>query len=256
MPARRTVLRASLGATAAGLMATAGTGSAMAAGRGGTGGRPDPELPDIPGMKGDRRANELWYRLDQATLYHPSKEFTEAYEALVAHYGKGWDGEILNTWRRLVTTPGYQREFTEYTTPAHGPFEVMSRVQLEVFDSVYDRHDPRLAQAFGWFGQGVLYDPRTEALHVMTGHPPGGYPVWHAILRAMMFLDIDTRRWAELAPLNAFGCAVQLYADPDQENVNPPLPEKTVRRLAAYWLPRGPEQLDVDYQSFPYPEQP
>ncbi|MGP3948703.1 hypothetical protein [Streptomyces sp. 7N604] len=249
-PERRDVLRASVGLAAGAMLVGGGALPAAAVGR------PDPELPEIPGMHGDRRANEMWYLLDQATLYQPSQEFKDAYFALVDIYGKGWDNVLLNTWRRMVAAPEYPENFAEFVTPARGPFEVMSRVQLEVFDAVYDRHDPRLVQAFAEFGQGMLYDPRTQALHIMTGRPPGGYPVWHVVMRAMMFLAIDRRRWAGLAPLNAFGCAVQLRADPDLEHLNPPLPDKTVRRLAAHWLPRSARQLDVAFQSFPYPQQP
>ncbi|MGW7350698.1 hypothetical protein [Streptomyces sp. NPDC054784] len=246
-PGRRHVLLAS-GALAAVAAVPAAASSAAAAPVG-------PELPDIPGMSGDRRANELWYLLDQATLYEPSQEFTDAYHALVAHYGPGWDNILLGTWRRLVTTPTYRREFTDFVAPVRGPLEVMSRVQLGVFDAVYHPADPRLVRAFAEFGQGVLYDPRTGALHVMTGTPPGGYPVWHVVMRAMTFLDVDRHRWERLAPLNAFACAVHLTADPDLEHVNQPLPRRTVRRLAAHWLPRGITRLDEDFQSFPYPQQ-
>jgi hypothetical protein len=248
-PERREILRASAALTAGAALAVGGAGAAVAASS-------DPELPEIPGMSGDRRANEVWYLLDQATLYHPTQEFKDAYYALVSLYGGGWDNTLLNTWRKMVTTATYQADFTDFVTPARGPLEVMSRVQLDVFDAVYRPGDPRLVRAFAEFAQGVLYDPRTQALHIMTGKPPGGYPVWHVVMRAMMFLGIDRRRWDRFAPLNAFACAVQLTADPDLEHINEPLPARTVRRLAAHWLPRGITQLDQDFQSFPYPQQP
>ncbi len=87
----------------------------------------------------------------------------------------------------------------------------------------------------------------------MDGNPPIGYHVWHVYLRAMMFLDIDWRRWRELDPMIAYAWALQSVAKPDPNKVNLPLPHKTVSRLAAAWLPRTPEQLDVAFQSFPYP---
>lgn len=258
-PARRDVLRASLGAAATALVVGGATlPAAAAAGRGAAraaGGPGDP-LPPVPGMRGDRRANELWYQLDQATLYHPSQEFTDAYLGLAALFGGAWDRTVLNTWRELVVSPAYRERFTEFTAPGRPHFEVISRIQLGVFDSVYRPADPRLVPAFAAFAQGTLYDPRTGALHVMTGSPPGGYPIWHVVMRAMMFLGIDAHRWAALAPLNAFGCAVQLRAKPDLEHVNQPLPEGTVRLLAARWLPLGLRQLDAGFQSFPYPEEP
>ncbi|MEU0772042.1 hypothetical protein [Streptomyces albogriseolus] len=250
-PLRRDILRVSAALAAGAALPVVGGAVPTA-----TAAPADPGLPEIPGMLGDRRANEVWYLLDQATLYQPSKEFADAYYALVELYGGGWDNTVLNTWRRMVTGPEYPADFTDYVAPARSALEVMSRVQLETFDAVYRPRDPRLVRAFAEFGQGMLYDPRTGALHIMTGRPPGGYAVWHVVMRAMMFLDIDRGRWAHMANLNAFGCAVQLEADPDLENVNPPLPEKTVRRLAAHWLHRGVRRLDVDFQSFPYPQQP
>lgn len=109
-PGRRELLRASAALTAGAALVVGGAGAAAAAPYG-------PELPEIPGMLGDRRANEVWYLLDQATLYHPSQEFTDAYYALVSLYGGGWDNTLLNTWRKMVTTDGYRRDFTDFVTP-------------------------------------------------------------------------------------------------------------------------------------------
>jgi hypothetical protein len=254
--------RAVLGATAGAL--GIGLGGALVPATASAGGHPDlwtprptdPGLPDVPGMAGDRRANELWWRLDEATLYHPTPEFTAAYLGIAALYGNSWDVVVVRRWLEMVRSPQYPRDFAAYMAPARPHLEVMSRVQLEVFDSVYRPGDPRLAPAFAWFAQGLLLDPRTGNLHIMTGRPPGGYPVWHVVLRAMMVLGVDSARWGRLAPLNAFGCWVQLAADPDLENLNQPLPQRTVRRLAGHWLRRTPRQLDVDFLSFPYPDAP
>jgi hypothetical protein len=111
-------------------------------------------------------------------------------------------------------------------------------------------------RAFEYFAEGVLYDPRRpqDPVHVMDGVPvPVGYPVWHAYARAMMLLGIDTRHWREVLPVIAFGCALQLKAKPNLTKVNPPLPPSVVRKTAAETLPLNTRQLDVFYQTFPYP---
>ncbi|MGA6164581.1 hypothetical protein [Amycolatopsis magusensis] len=88
----------------------------------------------------------------------------------------------------------------------------------------------------------------------MDDVPPVGYHIWHAILQAMMFLDIDRVRWAAMDPLIAFAWAVQAVAKPQPREVDPPLPRATVRDLAISWLPRKPERLDRDFRSLWYPE--
>ncbi|UNO44334.1 hypothetical protein [Streptomyces sp. MST-110588] len=274
---RRHVLRTALAATAAvgagqtGWAATAAAGPASGAGTGaGTGagaataaGRGSgPDLPPVPGMHGDRRANEMWYLLDQLTFYHPSQEVRDAYNAIGSYLGGGIELPLRDRWLEMVRTPEYPRNFTAFVTPVKQPMEVLSRVQLHVYEeTVYGPGDPRLTAAFGYFGEGVLYDPRSEdpatPVHTMgygpNGEPPIGYHVWYVYLRSMMFLGIARERWARIAPLIAFAWALQSLAKPAEGRVNPPLPRRMVAEQAVRRLPRGTRQLDQDFQSLPYP---
>ncbi|GAA4800186.1 hypothetical protein [Streptomyces ziwulingensis] len=243
---RRHVMRAALagGAVAAGV-ARGGAGAVAAAG---------PALPDVPGMLGDRRANEFWYRFDEATFYRIAPELRTAYEAIARHLGDDYEASFYETWRTLRGSAGYPENFTAHVAPIRAPLAVLSRAQLDVAHRCY-RHDTRgLADAFGYFGQGVLYDPRRKSrIHTMGGDPPGGYHTWYVFMRAMMLLDIDRLRWSVLAPMNAFAWAAQTVARPHQQEANPPLPASTVRRLERRWLPRPVRRLDHDFRSFPYP---
>jgi hypothetical protein len=249
---RRQVLRVSLGMAAA---VAAGTAAAHPAAAAGSGER----FPDVPGMSGDRRANELWYQFDEATLYNRTQEVDEAFDALGAYLGNLERG-MRTKWLELVAQPGYPHTFTEFVTPIKQPLEVISRTQLDVLDRYYGRRHHQLVRAFRWFGEGVLYDPRGHApflVHTMNSTPtipPPGYHTWYAYLRGMMLLGIDTRRWARLAPAIAYAWALQTVAKPAHDKVNPSLPEPTVRRLAATWLVKDIDRLDQDFQSFPYPE--
>lgn len=249
---RRQVLTVSLGAAAAAALASAGALPAAAAGH--TGG----ELPPVEGMSGDRRANELWYRMDDATLYNSAQEVKDAYTALNAYLGNLESG-LREKWFTLVTSPDYPRNLVEFVTPIKPQLEVLSRTQLGVFDTYYGGRHDRLGQAYGWFGEGVLYDPRGHApylvhtMNTVNNQPPPGYHTWYVYLRAMMVLGISARRWERIAPLVSFGWAMQSTARPVQDAVNPPLPRRTVRRLAATWLTKDIRQLDRDFQSFPLP---
>jgi hypothetical protein len=181
-------------------------------------------LPPVPGMLGDRRANEVWYQLDEIALYNPSQETRDAYTALFGYLGQE---------------------------------STLSKLQLGNFDRFYRGDEAGLTKAFADFGQGVLFDPRREPVssevHTMDGDPPSSYHFWHAIQRAQMLLGIDRHRWARIDPMLGFAWALQSVAKPDHRHVNPGLPAGQVRAFARYWLPREPAQLDHDFQSSPYP---
>ncbi|MFG2112103.1 hypothetical protein ACGFRB_05600 [Streptomyces sp. NPDC048718] len=249
---RRQVLRVSLGVGAAAAVGLMGSEQAAAVGL-------HDELPEVPGMSGDRRANEFWYRLDEATLFHSAQEVKDAYRDIKAHVGNIERG-MREKWLEMVAQPGYPSNYADFLAPVKGPLEVLSRTQLGVIDRYYGRRHHRLVQAFGWFGEGVLYDPRGYApflVHTMNSTPvvpPPGYHTWYAYMRGMMLLDIDRPRWERIAPALAFAWAVQSTAKPAQDKVNPPLPEHTLRRLAATWLVKDTDTLDQDFQSFPYPD--
>jgi hypothetical protein len=217
------------------------------------------DLPAVPGMLGDRRANELWYQFDEVTMYKSSRELTDAYIAIGELFGGDVERSVLARWQELSKSPEYPHNYAQLVAPVRGALEVLSRAQLDVFDAYYRKRGFGLASAFIDFGQGVLFDPRRadveSEVHSMNGNPPRGYHTWHAYMRAMMLLGVDTERWESIATYNALAWAIQTVAKPDLRKVNPALPRVTVARLAANWLPRSPRQLDADFQSFPYPQQ-
>ncbi|MFG1670726.1 hypothetical protein [Streptomyces sp. Y7] len=252
---RRQVLRTSVGtAVAVGL----GAGGLLAAAPGASAAVNTPRhdaFPEVPGMLGDRRANELWYQFDEVTLYNASPELEQAYADIATALGDKWERAIFDTWMSMAKSSEYPHNFTEYVTPIRGPLQVLSKAQLGVLDTYYRPHSRGLVSAFADFAQGVLYDPRRERpVHTMNGNPPPGYHIWFIFMRAMTLLGIDRHRWECIAPINAMAWAVQTIAKPDQWNVKEPLPRATVAREAAKWLPRGITRLDRDFQSYPYPE--
>jgi hypothetical protein len=214
-------------------------------------------LPPVPGVLGDRRANELWYQLDEISLYHPSQEVQDAYAVLFPFIQENAPEGLYEKWRALSREPSYPGNYAEFAKPVAQPLRILSTLQLDNFDHFYRGDDAGLTNAFAAFGQGILFDPRrAEAeseVHTMNGNPPNGYHFWHAVQRAQMFLGIDRHRWARIHPMLGFAWALQSIAKPDHRHVNPGLPREQVRAEARYWLPRSSAQLDQDFQSAPYP---
>ncbi|WP_410671887.1 hypothetical protein [Amycolatopsis sp. cmx-4-68] len=244
---RRNLLKLGAVATVAGSALLAGTGTAAAA----------EDLPPVPGMLGDRRANEVWYQLDEQSLFHRAQEIQDAYAVLFPFIQQNAPEGLYAKWRELSREPGYPGNYAEFVKPIEQPLRTLSKLQLDNFDRFYRWDHEGLVNAFAAFGQGILFDPRRVAeeseVHTMNGNPPSGYHFWHSIQRAQMFLDIDRHRWARINPLLGFAWALQSIAKPDHRHVNPALPREQVRAAARYWLPRTPAQLDRDFQSSPYP---
>jgi hypothetical protein len=215
-------------------------------------------LPPVPGMLGDRRANELWYQLDEISLYHPSQAVQDAYAVLFPFIQEHAPEGLYEAWRALSLEPGYPRNYAEFVKPVEAPLKTLSTLQLDNFDRFYRHDDEGLTSAFAAFGQGILFDPRRapdeSEVHTMNGNPPNGYHFWHAIQRAQMLLGIDRHRWTRINPMLGFAWALQSIAKPDHRHVNPALPREQVHAAARYWLPRSPAQLDRDFRSSPYPD--
>src|SRR3954465_12987306 len=130
---RRHLLRASAGAAA--LAGLAVTGVAPARAPPGLGpGRPS-TLPPVPGMLGDRRANEVWYQLDEVALYHPSPELLAAYKAVGLQAGGNIEGGVRGLWEEMSKSPDYPGNYRDFMAPVEESLRVISDIQLGVFDS-------------------------------------------------------------------------------------------------------------------------
>lgn len=251
-----TTRRRFLLAAAAGLPVAMGLGT-MSTAQAATASLPSSarDLPHVPGMRGDRWANEFWYQFDEETSLAPSRRLRDAYKAIGSYVGGDIRSGLRDRWLSLSRLPEYPQNFISFVTPLAGPLEVVSSVQLQVIDRFYPCKGDGIVAAFASFGEGVLYDPRRAAIHheVHTMDDLADYQTWHAYQRAMMFLGISRRRWEELAPVTAFAWAVQSLAMPEQRVVNPPLPAWLLNRLACTWLHRDQHELDEAFQSLPCP---
>lgn len=245
-------------ATSLGVLAAAGIGT-TAAGRPAAAepaeGQPDCPFPPVPGMVGDRRANEFWYQYDEKFLYHPSPEILQAFAICLRLFGS-FD-QFVEKWRESRRSADYPTSFVALAAQAKPQLAVISSAQIDHINEYY-RHNRRgLSGAFADIGMGCLYDPRRgpgEKAHMMgTGNPTAAWHRWHVITRAMMFLDIDKEWWAGVLPMIGYGWVVQTIADPKVDAYNPRLPAATLSRLERAWLRKSSRELDKDFDSFPYP---
>lgn len=217
----------------------------------------DPHLPDVPGMLGDRRANELWYVYNQTFRAAPPAEVQAAYQA-IGEIADGSVAGVLTLYRESRRSGTYPRAFAERVVPVRAAFATLSRLQLAAFDRYYRHRD--LTRPFLYLGEGSLYDPRMPGdskVHMLdlgpNGEPPEGWHLWHAVNRALILLGIDARRWRAIDPLVGLGWSTQSIAKPNPDTVNPPLNRRTADRLIRQWRHRDTTEIDAAFDSFPYP---
>ncbi|WP_327393421.1 hypothetical protein OG533_35810 [Streptomyces sp. NBC_01186] len=216
--------------------------------------RGDPDLPDVPGMSGDRLANEFWYQFDEVTYFKQSPQLKAAYEEIGKHVGGNPLKGVREAWIRLSGSSGYPASYTAFLRPVRDALQVVSSAQTGVFEAYYGKSPHGVFDTMSYFAQGVLFDPRRapvqSEVHTMDGDPPLNYHTWHAYCYANVLLGIDRRFWAAFIPFNGFAWGLQLRAKPDTRKVNPAQPRKVVARLAASWLPGGPERTDARLLEF------
>ncbi|MFF4122852.1 twin-arginine translocation signal domain-containing protein [Microbispora rosea] len=255
-PSRRSVLKASvvtLGAIGAGIPLS---GPAFAADY-----NPaprDPEFPDVEGMRGDRRANELWYTYENVFQYQATAEIIDAYTTIGAVAG-GSPERLYPLYQQHRQAGTYPDGFIAQMAPAKDALEYLSRLQLDIYDRFYRHDDNGLTAAFIWFGEGVLFDPRmpygsrTHMMNVKPGEPPQNWHAWHPIIRATVFLGIDVMRWIEINRLVGIGWTIQSITKPQAGADNPYLDKKSVHNVVKTWRHMSPARMDDMFDNFPYP---
>ncbi|NEC92588.1 Tat pathway signal sequence domain protein [Streptomyces sp. SID12501] len=250
---RRSALRAALGvagATAAASLLGATPAEAH--------GRRHPSLPEVPGMVGDRWANEFWYEYDEMSYYTPSQEMKDAVGAIITPFG-GFT-KTYDAWVATRTSGRYPRSFLELIQPNKAAFEVLSREQIKVYDRFYGNDPQGLVLAFQEYGQGTLFDPRRpvgQKVHMMNYTPPSpthAYHRWHPFLAGFALLGIERRYWTHINRLAGTAWELQSLAQPITDRPdNPHLPRHTVRHITAKWLCRDRQELDTAFDASPFP---
>ncbi|GAA0340109.1 Tat pathway signal sequence domain protein [Streptomyces blastmyceticus] len=259
---RRAVLRTALGAGAALGAVGLTAGAARAATPGTTpAGAGEPGVPDfspVPGMQGDRRANEFWYQYDQKFYVQPTPETGQAIGKIVGPMG-GFQA-IWDVWLQHYKGGAYPQSFIDLVAPSRDSLVLLSREQRGVYDTYFAGRPDDLVLAFQEFGQGTLYDPRPTAgnrIHMMNFTPPDpthSYHRWHMFLRAFALLGIDGDWWTHIHRLAGLGWELHSIAKPRIDATdNPHLSKALVDRLTKKWLKRSPAEIDQAFSVFPYP---
>jgi hypothetical protein len=145
-------------------------------------------------------------------------------------------------------------------TPLRAGLQTISTGQLALVDQHLLGDAEIMRFSFEDFAQGVLFDDRRPAgvkVHMMdtsgVTNPPIGYHRWYALARAMVFTGIDAARWTQLLSFIALAWAIQSEARPVQDTHNPPMDAARLQTLRDAWLPRNPDELDNNFDNYPYP---
>lgn len=254
---RRQLLRGAVGAGAATGLALVAGAPARASTRDSAGHGPD--LPPVPGMHGDRRANELWYVYEQVFAFNPTPEMLAAYAAIGEAAG-GSMKDLVDVYLNTRRQNNYPHGFYDLVVPARNAYALLSTLQLDVYRQYYGRNWAALGAAFVAMGEGSLYDPRMPdglKVHMMNygsnGEPPESWHTWHAIIRAMTLLDIEPRKWNVVDRFVGMGWTAQSIARPVTDAVNPPLSRRTAQQVVRQWRDRSPGEVDAAFDAYPYP---
>jgi hypothetical protein len=198
-----------------------------------------------------RVAMDFWFDFDNRFQDAPTQE------ALQAMIGLGSMDTLVDRFVQRVGEGTVATAFRDDVAPLRPALVALSRLQLAAFDQHFKGDDDRQRIAFEHFGQGDLFDDRRPGnqVHMMDGGvtPPIGYHRWHAILRAMMVLDIDADRWQAIGGHVALAWAIQSEARPRQGRHNPPLPPARLATLRTHWLARTDDEIDAAFASGPRP---
>jgi len=217
-------------------------------------------FPPVPGMKGDRGANEFWYTYEQRFHYNVTDQIRAAYGAISACTSQGSFATIRADYQKHRANGTWPQGYVQQFAPAKDAFAYLAELQADVQNQFYDNDPIGLAGAFFQFGEGTLYDPRSPVgskCHLMDDSDngrPRGFHVWHGIIRATVLLGVKPARWDTICRFNALAWAVQSIQKPTVDSdSNPPVPPVKRAELEAYWLTRSIDQLDDAFDSYPYP---
>ncbi len=201
-----------------------------------------------------QQGNDFWFEYDDHFLFHPSTEVRQALQII-----RGAD-YIRTRWKERRRTNTYPAGFLTDVTTLRAGLVTLSRHQLQIVDRHFPADTESLRLAFEDFGQGVLFDDRRQPgtkVHMMDtsspANPPIGYHRWHTIISALLLLDIDAARWAELNKYVTLAWAIQSEALPVQDTHNPGLSAIRVQAHRDFWLLKTLPELDAAFDSFPYP---
>lgn len=254
---RRGLLRASLvSATAVGAGLAVGAASASAGER-----HPGPpEIPDVPGMHGDPFNNEFWYQYDEAFLYHPSVTVKAALTAITEELGSVQAAFAL-AWQEHRANGTFPDGFVAEFLPVKEPLTVVADAQFDVMHRFFrpERREAAVGVRRLRPGRALRSAPLSRPARTHDGlpgrhraagrlprlalHHPGPDPVGHrpeAVERRRPprrsrlggAIHREAGHRCHRQPAAAAGCAR-------------PADRRVVRR--------SPEEMDTEFDNFPYP---
>ena len=206
-------------------------------------------------MKSDRQqAIDFWYEFDNYFQYNVPQEIIDAYNSLFSI------GDLRHLFRVHRRNGTYPQGFKQEVSPVKNTIIFLAQKQLDIINKYFEAKGDSEQKAFEDFGQGVLYDNRRDPpdkIHKMDGgrnNPPIGYHRWHAFIRALVFVGGEEKRWLEIDRNLGLGWNIQSILKPLDDNPkNPELPSHRLTQLRTIWLSKSFDELDSEFDNFPYP---
>jgi hypothetical protein len=201
------------------------------------------------------QAIEYWFAFDNAFLFQPAADIIQAYQQMGGP----------DAFRRLfITTRAegtYPAAFDQQAQAVAGGLLHLADAQLAIMDEHFPNEPDSIRLAFEAFGQGILFDDRRrvgDKVHKMdiggAANPPIGYHRWHPFIRAAVAAGADPERWLHIDRCVGLAWQIQSVAKPEEDNPsNPGLPEEELAGLRERWMSRSADQLDVEFDSTPFP---
>jgi len=177
----------------------------------------------------------------------------------------GYFGGILEMWREQRLHHQYPDGFLKKIEPHKEHISFLFDEQIRIMNFHFGGDPERERTAFEDFGQGVLFDDRMPVgfkVHMMDIFPVSGttgatrgYHRWHAFIRASTLLGLVSDQKMQLDQLIGLAWAIQSYLRPKQDtHDNPILDYDKLSRLRDKWLAFSSEELDREFEKFPYPD--
>ena len=207
-----------------------------------------------------KAATDFWFEFDDVFLFNRPSEVTKALSKMIDSPHDGLD-LYLNQFQKSRRAGTYPKTFIEAAKFGRRPdgLHEISDLQWRVMDSHFGGNLKNLRLAFEEFGQGVLFDDRRQIgdkVHKMdTGPGPAiGYHRWHSIIRAAVFAGVDSVHWLKIDRLVGLAWEIQSASKPVEDKPNNPrLGTAHLNELRKKWTALRFDQIDDQFESFPFP---
>jgi hypothetical protein len=216
----------------------------------------------------EKTAMDFWYEYDDYFLFHAPMEIQSALQKVDPY------GQLVELFRVHVQNNTLDTEFKSAIQENKEYLRLLSSNVIRIIDKFFDGKNDLQQKAFELFAQGLLFDngvddkgqprrPSGDKIHMMDSNVLG-YVVWHAFMRAVNLLDLDTDKdtWLQLDRHIGLGAAIlsRLIKEgrgpqqSDDPNTNKPIEDEMISELRKTWLDLNYKDIDSKITQLEQPD--